>query len=113
MAAIATRYKDILEFDFPILNDQDDEALLRAIEVELSAQANHNYSAYVRASRSSRNKRKEGFLCTRTFKSSRIIDVTGISKELTAEIMAIALATGKSMCSLSWTKRIDGTRQVI
>lgn len=111
MAAVMVAHPDTTQFDFLILNDQDGEALLRAVEADLSTQTNHD--AYVQASRRWRTERKEILLGRRTFRDSRLIDVTGISKELTADILAIAITTGKPVCSLSWKERIGVNRKLV
>jgi hypothetical protein len=84
---------------------------LRAIEADLSAHRNND--AYVYASRVLRTERREALDRRRTFKNTDIIDVTGVSKELTAEILAIAITSGKSVCSLSWKERIVKKRKLI
>lgn len=111
MAAIVTQYPKVREFEFVFLSEQDEEKLLKQIEAEVGKSS--EYEAYVLAGRPARSKRKLSRLNKNSFKGCQLIDVTGVSKELMSEILPIAMTSGQSICSLSWSDRINRDRKFV
>lgn len=111
MAAIVTRYPNIREFEFIFLVDCDQEKFLTRIEADVGNCS--DYEAYILADRPARSKKKVVRLNKSIFKGSSVIDVTGVSKELMSEILPIAMTSGQSICSLSWSDRINRDRKFI
>lgn len=109
LAAMVATFPDVQEVVFLFLIDQDDEALLREIEADLH-RANE-IEAYVQAGRRSRSARRLSRLSRSSLRDFQVIDVTGVSKEIMAEILPIALTSGQSICSLIWQDRISRERK--
>lgn len=111
LAAMISAFPDVQEVVFLFMMEQDDEALLREVEADLH-RAN-KLEAYVQASRRSRSTRRVQMLSRSALRGFRVIDVTGVSKEIMAEILPIALTSGQSICSLAWQDRINRERKYI
>ncbi|WP_186400986.1 hypothetical protein [Stappia sp. P2PMeth1] len=111
MAAIVTQYPAVREFEFVFLSGQDEEKLLK--QIEENVRNSLEYEAYVLAERPARSTKKVNLLNKSSFKGCKMIDVTGISKELMSEIIPIAMASGQSICSLSWSDRINKERKYV
>nr|WP_319486059.1 hypothetical protein [uncultured Cohaesibacter sp.] len=111
MAAIIADFPNVTEFEFIFLHGGEDDTLLEEIENDLATTMTQN-KLYARANRAGRKTKVVNSIDKNIFRSSKIIDVSGISKELTAEIMAVAITTGKSVCTLSWADRNDRRKLV-
>ncbi len=111
LAAMVSAFPDVQEVVFLFMMDQDGEALLRGVEADLH-HANQ-LEAYVHASRRFRSTRRIQVLSRSALKDFRVIDVTGVSKEIMAEVLPIALTSGQSVCFLSWQDQISHDRKYV
>lgn len=111
MAAIAAEFPYVTEYELIFLPGSDEGLLFPEIEHDLASVMFKN-EWYSKANRSGRNSLSVSQINKNTFKNTNVIDVTGISKENTAEIMAIAITSGKSVCTLSWENQ-DKNRKYV